>query len=112
MENTSIDVPAEKVKELVPQTVFVWIRQVNEVENSKKIPHAKREDKKYVNKRTTKYLKMQEEELPHSMWTLGKTLLLYCIVQFLQNSNLETITGIINQLYSKLQEINGVGLNN
>ena len=85
---------------------------MSEVENSKKIPQAKREDKKYVKKRTTKYLKMQGEELPHSTWTLGETVLLYCIVQFLQNNNLEIATGIIHQLYSKLKEINEVGLNN
>ena len=71
------------------------IRQVTEVENSKKIPHAKREDKKYMKERTTKYLKMQGEELPHSTWTLGETVLLYCVVQFLQNNNLE-ITNQIN----------------
>ena len=46
------------------------IRQVTEVENSKKIPHAKREDKKYMKERTTKYLKMQREELLHNTWTL------------------------------------------
>ena len=84
---------------------------MTEVENSKKIPHAKREDKKNVIKRATKYLKIQGEELPYSMWTLGETLLLYCIVQVLQNSNLEITTVIINQLYLKMQEINRVGLN-
>ena len=88
------------------------IRQLTEVENSKKISRAKREDKKYIRERTTKYLKMQGEELLHSTWTLGETVLLYCVVQFLQNNNLEITTEIIHHLYTKLQEINGVGLNN
>ena len=65
------------------------ISQMTEVENSKKIPRAKREDKKYMKERTTKYLKMQGEELPHSTWTLGETVLLYCVVQFLENNNLK-----------------------
>ena len=64
-----------------------------------------------MKERTTKYLKMQGEELPHSTWTLGETVLLYCIVQFLQNNNLEITTGSIHHLCTKLQEINGVGLN-
>ena len=72
----------------------------------------KRENKKYVNKETTKHLEMQKEELSHTMWTHGEALLLYCIVQLLQNNVLEIITGIVHQLYSKLQEINRVGLNN
>ena len=88
------------------------IRQVTDVENSKKISRAKREDKKYMKERTTMYLKMQGEELRHSTWTLGETVLLYCVVQFLQNNNLEIATEIIHHLYTKLQEINGVSLNN
>ena len=62
--------------------------------------------------RTTKYLKMQGEKLPHSTLTLGKTMLLYWILQFLQNNNLEVTTEVIHHLQPKLQEINGVGLNN
>ena len=65
-----------------------------------------------MKERTTKYLKMQGEELPHSAWTLGETVLLYCVVQFLENNNLEITTEIIHHVYKKLQEINGVGLNN
>ena len=74
------------------------IRQVTEVDNSKKIPREKKEDKKYMMERTTKYLKMQGEKLPHSTLTLGKTMLLYWILQFLQNNNLEVTTEVIHHL--------------
>ena len=65
-----------------------------------------------MKERTTKYLKMQGGELQQSTWTLGETVLLYCIVQFLQNNNVEVTTAIIHHLYTKLQDINKVGLNN
>ena len=81
------------------------IRQVAKFENSKTIPRAKRENQKYMKERTANYLKRQGEELPHSTWTLGETVLLYCIVQFLQNNNLEITTGSIHHLHTKLQEI-------
>ena len=65
-----------------------------------------------MKERIRKYFKIPGEELPHSTWTLGETLLLYCIVQFLQNNNLEITTEIIHYLSTKPQEINGVDLNN
>ena len=110
--------PCLKIKELVQQTAFVLVVKIlrdtssENSKNSKKVPRGNREDKNCVRGSITKYLTMQGEEFPQNAWTLEEVVLLYCIVQFLQNNNLEITTGITHHLYTKPQEINRADLNN
>ena len=53
---------------------------MSKVDDSKNIPRAKKEDKKYETERTKKYMNMKGKPLPLSTWTLGEKALLYCTV--------------------------------